>query len=100
MIIGVPRETFPGERRVALTPPIVGQLVAAKLEVRVERAAGESAGFPDAGYQEKGAVLGGRDEVFLADVLLQVRTTGSDGEARRADLARLRDGQVVIGLAD
>ncbi len=100
MIIGVPRETHPGERRVALTPTITGQLVAAKLEVRLENGAGEAAGFPDAAYREKGAAVAGRDEVFLADVLLQVRTYGGDNETGRADLARLRDGQVVIGLAD
>ena len=52
--IGVPRETHPGERRVALTPPLAAQLVAAKLEVRVESGAGQAAGFPDAGYREKG----------------------------------------------
>ncbi|MHC4969571.1 MAG: NAD(P)(+) transhydrogenase (Re/Si-specific) subunit alpha, partial [Planctomycetota bacterium] len=54
MIVGVPNETFPGERRVALTPRILSALVKKDLEVIVEGGAGESAGFLDAEFQEKG----------------------------------------------
>ncbi len=97
MIIGVPRETHPGERRVALTPAVVGSLSAAH-DVRVEAGAGAESGFPDVAYREKGAAASAsRDDVFRADVLLQVRTLGRDAAA---DLARIREGQVVIGLAD
>ncbi len=55
MIVGVPRETYPGERRVALVPVIIPQLAKAGMEVIVEAGAGVAAGFPDADYAAKGA---------------------------------------------
>jgi proton-translocating NAD(P)+ transhydrogenase subunit alpha len=98
--IGVPRETFPGERRVAAIPATIPVLQKAGLEVVVERGAGAEAGFPDAAYEEKGARLGSRGDVFAADVVLQVRAPTAAGDAGRADLALLRKGQVVIGFAE
>jgi NAD(P) transhydrogenase subunit alpha len=98
--VGVPRETFNGERRVALVPALVPGLKKAGFEVTVEKGAGEAAGFPDAQYVEKGAALGTRDEAFAADIVLQVRAFGANREAGRADLARLRAGQVLIGFLD
>lgn len=101
MIIGVPRETFPGERRVALTPFGAGALHAAGLEVVVEPGAGEGAGFGDGAYLDKEARLAAdRHEALGADVVAQVRTFGANQEAGRADLELLRPGQAVIGLAD
>ncbi len=50
MVIGVPRETFPGERRVALVPAVIPTLKKAGFEVVVEAGAGVSAGYPDAEY--------------------------------------------------
>ena len=65
MIIGVPKELFPGERRVALVPSIVPSLTKASLDVLVEPAAGESAGFPDQAYVEKGArIASSREQLF------------------------------------
>ena len=55
MIVGIPVERDPQERRVALVPAVVGSLAKAGLEVHVEPGAGEKAGFPDAAYQEQGA---------------------------------------------
>ena len=55
MIVGVPRETFPGERRVALIPSVIPPLIKAGAEVLVEAGAGTSAGFPDADYTARGA---------------------------------------------
>ena len=55
MIVGVPRETFPGERRVALVPAAVPALAKAGLEVVVEAGAGAAAGYPDADYVARGA---------------------------------------------
>ena len=55
MIVGVPRETFPGERRVALVPSVVPTLAKSGLEVVVEAGAGIEAGYPDADYTAKGA---------------------------------------------
>jgi NAD(P) transhydrogenase subunit alpha len=101
MIIGVPQETFPGERRVALVPAIVPALTKAGLEVRVQSGAGLSAGFPDGQYADKGAKIAPtREEVFAADVVLQVRAAGANPQAGKADLPGLRQGQVVIGLCD
>ena len=101
MIVGVPRENHPGERRVALTPAVLDTLKRAGFEVLVERGAGEQAGFPDSAYEAKGARLGSRDEVFgKADVVARVRAFPLRGGDARADLERLRQGQVLVGLFD
>jgi NAD(P) transhydrogenase subunit alpha len=102
MIVGVVKESCPGERRVALVPAAVAALTGKGLEVVVEAGAGAPAGFPDDEYQQKGArILAGRDEVFAAaDVLCQVRTLGANPVQGRADLDLIRKGHVVIGLAD
>ena len=100
MIVGVLKECFPGERRVALVPAAVPGLVAAGLEVLVEPGAGVSAGFPDAAYQEKGAKLATRAEVFAADILLQVRAAGAAPVAGHADVLLYRAGQTVIAFCE
>lgn len=101
MIVAVAQEDFPGEKRVALIPAAVPPLAKAGLEVTVESGAGQEAGFPDRQYAEKGAkIAASREEIFAADVILRVRTAGANGGAGRADLRRLRPGQVVIGLVD
>jgi proton-translocating NAD(P)+ transhydrogenase subunit alpha len=101
MIIGVPCETYPGERRVALVPALVPALTKAGLEVWVERGAGESAGFPDALFQEKGArVVAERGELFGADLLLMVRAGGANAAKGADDLPRLREGQTLIAFLD
>ena len=92
MRIGVPREQFPGERRVALVPASIAPLKKAGLEIVVESGAGADAGFPDAAYKDKGATIAAtRGEVFAADVVLQVRV---------GDAGLMRPGQIVIGMAD
>ena len=94
MKVGVPRETWPGERRVALIPAAAAALVKSGLEVVVEQDAGAEAGFPAAAYQAAGASTVPRREVFAAaDILLQVRSTPPE-------TASLRRGQAVIGFAD
>jgi NAD(P) transhydrogenase subunit alpha len=101
MIVAIPRETFPGERRVAVIPASVPVLVKAGMEILIEKGAGAAAGYPDEQYEAKGAKIApDRDAVFAADVLLQVRAAGSNPEAGKADLARYRPGQVVIAMAD
>ena len=101
MIVAIPRETFPGERRVAVIPASVPVLVKAGMEVLIEKSAGAAAGYPDEQYEAKGAKIApDRDAVFAADVLLQVRAAGSNPEAGKSDLARYRSGQVVIAMAD
>jgi len=99
MIVGVPKETFPGERRVALVPTAMRPLIKAGLEVIVESGAGVDAGYPDSAYADKGAkIASSRDEVFGADIIVQVRGYGANPEAGKADVQRLRSGQVVIGM--
>ena len=101
MIVGVAKETFPGERRVALVPAAIAPLAKAGIEVLIESMAGQAAGYLDQQYLDKGAkVVATRQEVFQADVLLAVRTAGMNPQAGQADLAMLRPGQVVIGMCD
>jgi NAD(P) transhydrogenase subunit alpha len=100
MIIGVPKETFPGERRVALSASAIPNLVKAGMEVLVEAGAGVSAGYPDAEYAAKGAkIVAKRSDVFsAADVVLQVLCYGSNDRTGKDDLPLLRQGQVLIGF--
>lgn len=102
MIVGIPRETFPGERRVALVPGDVPALAKIGLEVLVETGAGESAGFPDAQFQERGArIASSRSELFAnAQLLLQVRGGGADPEQAARDLAQYKDGQQLIAFLE
>ena len=101
MKIGVPKEVFPGERRVALVPSLLPPLIKAGHTILVEAGAGFEAGSPDQDYRDKGAtVTDSRDEVFGADIVLQVRAAGAAGSAGEADLARLRPDQIVIGATD
>jgi NAD(P) transhydrogenase subunit alpha len=100
MIVGVPKESFPGERRVALVPAVIPSLLKAGFEVVVESGAGAEAGYPDAEYVGKGGkILVGRAEVFkAADVVLQVLCHGSNDITGKADLPLLRPGQLLIGF--
>jgi NAD(P) transhydrogenase subunit alpha len=99
--VGVPRESYPCERRVAITPSVMPSFVKAGLDVLIEPGAGRLAGFSDEAYQNKGARVGrDRIEVFSADVLVQVRSFGANPAKGRADLALMRPGQIVIGLSD
>ena len=94
MRVGIPKETWPGETRVAVIPAAVPGLLKAGLEVVVEAGAGTAAGFPDEMYRTQGATLLTRSELFKSsDIVLQVRATP-------AELSSLRSGQTVIGFAD
>jgi NAD(P) transhydrogenase subunit alpha len=100
MIVGVPRESFPGELRVALTPAVVPNLAKAGLEVVVEAGAGVRAGYPDADYVSKGAkILAQRAEVFrAADIIVQVLCYGSNDKSGKDDLPLFRRDQILIGF--
>jgi H+-translocating NAD(P) transhydrogenase subunit alpha len=100
MIVGVPRESYPGERRVALVPAVVPGLLKAGLQVVVEAGAGAEAGFPDADYGARGAqVVPGRGDVFqAADIIVQVLCHGSNDRTGKDDLSLLRRDQVLIGF--
>jgi NAD(P) transhydrogenase subunit alpha len=88
MILGVLKETFPGETRVALVPSSIKPLLKAGFEVHVEPGAGAAAGYPDAAYLQAGAKVQG---VAEAEVLLAVRAPAPSA---------LRRGQVLIGMLD
>ena len=94
MRVGIPKETWPGETRVAVVPAAVPGLLKAGLEVAIEAGAGTAAGFPDEMYRTQGATLLPRSELFKSsDIVLQVRATP-------AEPSTLRSGQTVIGFAD
>ncbi|HVP45512.1 MAG TPA: NAD(P) transhydrogenase subunit alpha [Bryobacteraceae bacterium] len=100
MIIGVPTECFPGERRVALVPSVIPALTKAGFEVVIQAGAGEGAGYLDAEYAAKGAkIVAERAEVFKsADIVAQVLCYGSDDKAGVTDLLRMRRGQYLAGF--
>ena len=100
MIVGVPRESFPGERRVALVPAVIPNLTKAGLEVVVETGAGTAAGYPDADYVAKGAkIVSARAEVFrAADIVVQILCYGSNDKTGKADVPLFRSGQVLVGF--
>src|SRR5260370_4016846 len=100
MIVGVPRESFPGERRVALVPAVIPNLAKAGVEVVLEAGAGVEAGYPGADYVAKGAkIIPDRAEVFrTADIITQVLCYGSNDRTGKADLPLFHRDQILIGF--
>ncbi len=100
MMVGVPRESFPGERRVAIVPAAVTGLIKAGLEVLVESDAGLEAGYINSEYESKGAKISpSRADVFArADIITQVLCYGANDRTGAADLPLLRRGQFLIGF--
>jgi NAD(P) transhydrogenase subunit alpha len=90
MKVGVPRETLPGERRVAATPDSVKKLVKLGFDVRIEHDAGLFAGFDDASYAAAGATLADRAGTWSSAVIAKVRPPADD------EVARLTAGQTII----
>jgi NAD(P) transhydrogenase subunit alpha len=89
MRIGIPKETAPGERRVALIPDVVKRLTGAGHTVVVEAGAGERASFPDAAFREAGAEIG---DPWGAEVVAKVVAPSAD------ELPRLKSGSVLVGF--
>jgi proton-translocating NAD(P)+ transhydrogenase subunit alpha len=89
MRVGIPRETAPGERRVALVPEVVAKLSEAGFDVVVEHGAGEAAAFTDEAFAAAGATLG---DAWGAELVAKVRKPSED------EIGRLRNGQVLIGF--
>jgi len=100
MIVGVPKEIYPGERRVALVPAVIPNLKKAGMDVVVEAGAGLAAGYPDAEYAEKGArFVDKRDEVFAtAGIIVQFLVHGANDKTGQADLPLMKKGQVLVGF--
>jgi H+-translocating NAD(P) transhydrogenase subunit alpha len=93
MRVGVPKESAPGERRVALVPESVGRLASAGSEVTIEVGAGVAAGFPDEAYAEAGATVVD-DPYSGADLIARVR------KPERDEVARLTEGVVLVGFLE
>jgi NAD(P) transhydrogenase subunit alpha len=102
MKVGVLRESYPGERRVALVPATVGPLAKKGFAVVIEAGAGKAAGYTDDAYQAAGAeVLADRKQVAqAAEILVLVRGGGANPVHADADLALTHPGQMVVGLLD
>ena len=100
MKAGVLKESFPGERRVALVPGNVAQLEKAGFEIWVEEGAGDSAGYPDESYTNVGARIAPRESLREIQVLLQVRSLGANPEHGLADLDLVSPGGYVVGTCD
>ena len=93
MLIGIPRETRPGETRVAATPETVKKLAASgKHAIVVESGAGIASAIPDDQYVAAGATIGSASEALGADVVLKVR--GPEPQ----ELAQVKSGAFLIGL--
>ncbi|KLI05665.1 NAD(P) transhydrogenase subunit alpha [Mycolicibacterium conceptionense] len=89
MLIGIPRESLPGETRVAATPQTVGQIIKLGYAVVVESGAGAASSFSDAAYVEAGAEIG---DAWDADVVLKVNAPDD------AEIGKLRDGATLVSL--
>lgn len=89
MIIGIPRETYAGETRVAATPQTVGQIIKLGYSVVVESGAGDASSFSDTAYVEAGAEIG---DPWAAEVVLKVNAPDD------SEIAAVKDGATVIGL--
>lgn len=101
MIVSIPKETLPGENRVALIPANVQSLVKKGLSVIIEQGAGHRAGYPDEDYEQAGAKLADRRTVFAqGNIVLQVQSFGANKRTADNDLTQLRKGQIIIGSMD
>ncbi len=102
MKIGVIKETYPGEQRVALVPAVLPSLTKGGMEVVIESTAGEPSGYSNSAYTEKGGTIAeSRDQVFeISDFILQVRLLGANPDAGKADVKKFRKGQMLVGMAE
>lgn len=101
MIVGVPKETLTGERRVALTPAALRHLNRLGVKVLVQSGAGEAAGYTDQAFEAREAtIIEDRAALFgEADIIAQVNTYGADPEAA-SDLGLMKKDQIIIGFSD
>lgn len=100
MIVGVPKEIYPKERRVALVPAVIPNLKKSGMEIVVEAGAGIAAGYPDAEYEAKGArLVANRAEIFrTADIIVQFLVYGANDQNGGEDLPLMRKGQLILGF--
>ena len=89
MKVSVPKETAPGERRVALVPEVVDRLAKAGVDVTVESGAGAGAHQPDSAYERAGARIG---DGFSGEVVAKVAPPSAE------EIGRLARGSVLVGF--
>ena len=97
-MIAVPKETAPGERRVALVPEVVRALVKDGFQVAVETGAGAAAGFPDALFRDAGASLAPDAAALLASADLVVKVRPPRALDGRHEVDLLRPGSILLGF--
>ncbi len=102
MIVAVPKETYPDEKRIALIPQMVPALIKAGLEVVVEAGAGEGANSKDGDFEAQGARVEPDRHRLLsqADIVLMVRGPGAHKDFPARDLDTLKDGATLIGFLE
>ena len=102
MIIGIPRESKPGENRVAMTPTNIQLWTEKGINFLVQNGAGEAAGYLDDQYEAAGASLqDDRNTIFAsADIIFQVQSFGANGINGDDDLSLIKPGQLVAGMMD
>lgn len=101
MNLGILKESFEGEKRVALVPEGVSVYTNLGIEVFLESGAGDGAFYPDDAYSAKGARVLQREEVCQkADILLGVRALGANPDRYAQDLEAMRPQQVLIGFLE
>ena len=100
MVIGIPKESYPGERRVALTPAVLPALIQSGLKVLVEAGAGAGAGHADEDFKKAGAeIIASRSEIFSAvDIVVQVLALNANPPAWSVDLSLMRPHQALIAF--
>lgn len=100
MKLAVPKEIWPGERRVAVTPDTVKKLIGLGFDVAIEAGAGINAAIPDDRFADAGATIAKtmKTTVKDADVILKVRPPVVDGKTD--ELAAYKKGAAVIALLD
>ena len=98
LTVGIPKESYPGERRVAITPQNVALLLKKGFSrVLIERGAGVEAQFSDEAYEQAGAETVDRRTVFSeTDILLKVRALSTEGKDSEVDA--IREGATVISM--
>jgi NAD(P) transhydrogenase subunit alpha len=100
VIIGVPKESYPGDRRVAIVPAVLPTLTKAGFEVHVQSGAGIDAGYPDSQYVDKGAkIVADRAAIFAgADVVTQILCYGANDMTGKQDVPLYRRDQILVGF--
>ncbi|NNM67298.1 MAG: NAD(P)(+) transhydrogenase (Re/Si-specific) subunit alpha, partial [Spirochaetales bacterium] len=98
MVFGVPKETYPGEKRVAMIPAVLPALKKLGLEVWIESGAGAGAHLSDEDFRQAGAQIASSRQELLAksDIVAYVRAPGAD-KNNLGDLAQIKKGAVLLG---